>query len=80
MINFQVCSSRDAVQREEVVISFMSSVTLEMHSLMQIMIVGIHGGSDNIVLSYGPDQGQGQAHAVPVGEGQSGQCHEDVVM
>jgi hypothetical protein len=44
-----------------------------MHSLMQIMIVGIHGGSDSIVLSYSPDQGQGQAHAVPVGEGHSGQ-------
>jgi hypothetical protein len=73
MIKFQVCSSRDAVQKEGVVISFMSSVILEMHLLMQIRIVGIHGGSDSIVLSYGPDQGQGRAHAVPLGEGHSGQ-------
>lgn len=51
----------------------MSSVILEMHLLMQIMIVGIRGGSDSIVLSYDPDQGQGRAHAVPAGEGHSGQ-------
>jgi len=73
LINFQVCSSRDAVQKEGVVISFMSSVILEMHLLMQIMIVGIRGGSDNMVLSYDPDQGQDRAHAVPLGEGHSGQ-------
>jgi len=51
----------------------MSSVILEMHLLMPIMIVDIHGDSDSIVLSYGPDQGQDQAHAVPVEEGHSGQ-------
>jgi hypothetical protein len=51
----------------------MSSVILEMRLLTQIMIVGIRGGSDNIVLSYDPDQGQGRAHAVLVGEGHSGQ-------
>jgi len=51
----------------------MSSVILEMHLLMQIMIVGIRGGSDNMVLSYDPDQGQDRAHAVPLGEGHSGQ-------
>ena len=73
LINFQVCSSRDAVQKEGVVISFTSSEILEMRLLMRIMIVGIRGGSDSIVLSYGPDQGQGQARAVPVGEGHSGQ-------
>jgi len=44
-----------------------------MHLLMPIMIVDIHGDSDSIVLSYGPDQGQDQAHAVPVEEGHSGQ-------
>ena len=51
----------------------MFSVILEMHLPMQIMIVGIRGGSNSIDLSYGPDQGQGRARAVPVGEGHSGQ-------
>ena len=51
----------------------MSSVILEMPLLMLITIVGIRGGSDSIVLSYGPGPGQGRAHAVPVGEGHSGQ-------
>lgn len=51
----------------------MSSVILEMRLLMQIMIVGIRGGSDNIVLSYDPDQDQDRARAVPVGEGHTGQ-------
>jgi len=47
----------------------MSSVILEMRLPMQIMIVGIRGGSDSIDLSYGPDpdQGQDRARAVPVG-------------
>lgn len=74
MINFQVCSSRSDVQKEGAVISFMSSVILVTRSLMQIMIAGIRGGSDTIVLSYGPDpdQGQGRARAVPV-EGRAGQ-------
>jgi hypothetical protein len=49
----------------------MSTVILEMHLLTQIMI--IRGGSGSIVLSYDPDQGQGRARAVPVGEGHSGQ-------
>jgi hypothetical protein len=71
LIKFQVCSSRDDVQKEGVVIFFMSSVILEMRLLMQIMIVDIHGGSDSIVLSYGP--GQGRARTVPVGEGHSGE-------
>lgn len=51
----------------------MSSVILEMPLPTLIMIVGIRGGSNSIVLSYGPDQGHGPAHAVPVGEGHSGQ-------
>ena len=77
LFNFQVCSSRDAVQKEGVVISFTSSVILGMHLLMQIMIVGICGGSDSIVLSYGPGPGQGRGRAVPV-EGHSGQWLLDV--
>ena len=51
----------------------MSSVILDTRLLMQITIVGIRGGSDSTGLSYGPDQGQGQARAVPAGEGHSGQ-------
>lgn len=52
----QVCSTRDAVQKEGAVISFMCSIILQMLLLMQIMIVGIHGDGDSVIQSH--DQGQ----------------------
>lgn len=66
----QVYSSRDAVQKEGVVISFMCSIILQMLLLMQIMILGILGDGESVV--HGHDQGPGQNLTLPAGRGHIG--------
>lgn len=66
--SLQACSSRDAVRKEGAVIFFTCSTILQMLSLVQIMIMGIHGDSGNIVQGHDQDQDL----AVPAGKGHVG--------